>query len=172
MSDTKLTQDDVHEILRLIQSADHVAEFHLRYGDVEIGLSRANGDARGPAPAAAHAAPPPAPTVPQPPAATTPRAPAAPAPGAAARAADVPAGMMAVKSPMVGTFYRSPAPGAPSFVEVGSKVEPQTTVCIIEVMKLMNSISAGMRGTVREVRVSDAEPVEFGQVLIVIEPER
>jgi acetyl-CoA carboxylase biotin carboxyl carrier protein len=80
--------------------------------------------------------------------------------------------MAAIKAPMVGTFYRSPSPGAPPFVEPGARVERDTVVCIIEVMKLMNSIRAGVSGTVREIRVENGEPVEFGQVLLVIEPDR
>ena len=71
---------------------------------------------------------------------------------------------------MVGTFYRAPAPGAPPFVEVGAKVEPDDVVCIIEVMKLMNSIRAGRRGRVVEILAENAELVEYGQPLIVIEP--
>lgn len=167
MSDTKLTPEDVRQILRLIQSAGHVAEFHLKYGDVEIAMSRGDGTApAGPIRSApAEVAQPPAPLP------ASPAIPPAPA-TAAQRTGDVEAGLAVVKSPMVGTFYRSPAPGSPPFVEVGAKVEPRTTVCIIEVMKLMNSISAGVHGTVREIRAADAEPVEFGQVLIVIEPER
>ena len=164
MSDAKLTQDDVQQILRLIHASEHVAEFHLKFGDVEIALSREGGAGLGrfasPVPsAAASAVPTPAP--PPPSSSTTP----APASN------EVPPGATAIKAPMVGTFYRAPAPGAPPFVEVDARVEPDTTVCIIEVMKLMNSIPAGVRGTVREIRVDDAQAVEFGQVLIVIDPE-
>ena len=72
---------------------------------------------------------------------------------------------------MVGTFYLSPEPGAPPFVAPGTRVEADTTVCIIEVMKLMNSIPAGCAGMVRRVLVNDAEPVEYGQPLIAIEPK-
>jgi len=79
--------------------------------------------------------------------------------------------MAAVKAPMVGTFYRSPSPGAKPFVEVGDRVEPDSVVCIIEVMKLMNTIHAGASGVVREIRVENSQPVEFGQVLLVIAPE-
>jgi acetyl-CoA carboxylase biotin carboxyl carrier protein len=75
-----------------------------------------------------------------------------------------------ITSPMVGTFYRSPEPGAPPFVEVGQAVEPDTTVCIIEVMKLMNTLPAGCQGVVTQIRVGDGEAVEYGQLLIVIEP--
>jgi acetyl-CoA carboxylase biotin carboxyl carrier protein len=83
----------------------------------------------------------------------------------------VPEGMTAVKSPMVGTFYRAPSPGAPPFVEVGQKVHGDTVVCIIEVMKLMNSVAAGVNGTVQEIRVADSQAVAFGEVLIVIQPD-
>jgi acetyl-CoA carboxylase biotin carboxyl carrier protein len=79
--------------------------------------------------------------------------------------------MAVVKAPMVGTFYRAPSPGAPPFVEVGDRVQPDSVVCIIEVMKLMNTIHAETAGIVREIRVENSQPVEFGQVLLVIEPE-
>jgi acetyl-CoA carboxylase biotin carboxyl carrier protein len=71
---------------------------------------------------------------------------------------------------MVGTFYRASEPGAGPFVEVGASVAPDTPVCIIEVMKLMNSIVAQCRGTVAEILVGDGEAVEYGQPLIVITP--
>ena len=79
-------------------------------------------------------------------------------------------GGVEVKAPMVGTFYRAPAPGAPPFVEVGGLVTEDDTVCIIEIMKLMNSIRAGCRGRVAEIRVENGAIVEFGQTLMVIEP--
>jgi acetyl-CoA carboxylase biotin carboxyl carrier protein len=88
---------------------------------------------------------------------------AAPAPAAAAE----PTGHV-VKSPMVGTFYRSSAPGAPSFVEVGSTVKEGDTLCIIEAMKLLNEIDADISGTVTKVLVENGQPVEFGQPLFVI----
>jgi acetyl-CoA carboxylase biotin carboxyl carrier protein len=73
-----------------------------------------------------------------------------------------------VDSPMLGTFYRAPAPGAMPFVEVGSVVEPETTVCLVEVMKMMNSIRAGVAGTIAEVLVENAALVEEGQPLFRI----
>jgi len=73
---------------------------------------------------------------------------------------------------MVGTFYRSPQPGAAPFVEIGSRVERGATLCIIEVMKLMNSVEAEVAGTVIDIRVGDAQPVRPGQVLIVLDPAR
>ena len=75
-----------------------------------------------------------------------------------------------IKSPMVGTFYRSPSPEAESFVEVGQTVEIGQVVCIVEAMKLMNEIKSEVRGKVVEVAVQNAEPVEFGQTLFVVEP--
>jgi acetyl-CoA carboxylase biotin carboxyl carrier protein len=70
-----------------------------------------------------------------------------------------------ITAPMVGTFYRGPAPGEPAYVEVGTVVEPETQVCILEVMKLMNGVPAGIRGTIAEVCVTDGAAVEFGDVL-------
>ena len=75
-----------------------------------------------------------------------------------------------VKSPMVGTFYRSPAPDAPSYVERGSRVSPGDTLCIIEAMKLMNEMEAEVGGTIVEICVDNAVPVEWGQVLFRIDP--
>ena len=102
-------------------------------------------------------------------------APAAPAPAAAsaaapAAAASHPANWYCVTSPMVGTFYAAPAPGEPAFVQVGDEVAANQTLCIVEAMKLMNEIGAEEMGTIREVCVEDATPVEFGTPLFYIEP--
>ena len=102
-------------------------------------------------------------------------APAAPAPAAApaaapASAASHPANWYCVTSPMVGTVYAAPAPGEPAFVQVGDEVAANQTLCIVEAMKLMNEIGAEEMGTVREVCVEDATPVEFGTPLFYIEP--
>jgi acetyl-CoA carboxylase biotin carboxyl carrier protein len=94
-------------------------------------------------------------------------APAPAAPPAAAPAAAEPTGHV-VKSPMVGTFYRSSAPGAPAFVEVGATVKEGDTLCIIEAMKLLNEIDADISGTITKVLVENGQPVEFGQPLFVI----
>lgn len=104
-------------------------------------------------------------------AAAAPAAPAAAAPAAApAAAASHPANWYCVTSPMVGTFYAAPAPGEPAFVQVGDEVAANQTLCIVEAMKLMNEIGAEEMGTVREVCVEDATPVEFGTPLFYIEP--
>ena len=79
-------------------------------------------------------------------------------------------GLAEVTSPMVGTFYRAPAPDAPAYVEVGDRVDKGQTLCILEAMKLMNELEAEVSGTIREICVENAEPVEFGQVLYRIEP--
>jgi acetyl-CoA carboxylase biotin carboxyl carrier protein len=75
-----------------------------------------------------------------------------------------------IKAPMVGTFYRSPSPEAPPYVEVGQMVEPGQVICIIEAMKLMNEIKSEIRGKIVEITVDNAEPVEFGQTMLIIEP--
>jgi acetyl-CoA carboxylase biotin carboxyl carrier protein len=75
-----------------------------------------------------------------------------------------------IKSPMVGTFYKSPEPGADPYVKTGTRVSPGQTVCIIEAMKIMNEIEAEIAGVVREILVDDAQPVEFGQVLFRVDP--
>ena len=173
MSHHALTDADVQAILKLLTAADHLSEFRIRYGDIEIAYSR-DGGATTLLPAdatAGTAAPAPTPAVAAPtvaPArspATSPAAAPAPTPPATV------AGGVPVTSPMFGTFYRAPAPGATPFVDVGQRVEPESVVCIIEVMKLMNSITAGVRGTVRQILVSDSQAVQLGQPLVVIEPD-
>jgi len=93
--------------------------------------------------------------------------PAAAAPAAAPAAPAVPEGYI-VKSPMVGTFYRSSAPGAPAFVEVGKEVKEGDTLCIIEAMKLLNEIDADKGGVVKQILVENGQAVEFGQPLFVL----
>ncbi|MGH7513195.1 MAG: acetyl-CoA carboxylase biotin carboxyl carrier protein [Gemmatimonadales bacterium] len=95
------------------------------------------------------------------------------APGGEAEAREAPrasAGLKEIKSPMVGTFYKSPEPGADPYVKAGTRVSPGQTVCIIEAMKIMNEIEAEIAGVVREIMVDDAQPVEFGQVLFRVDP--
>ncbi len=91
-------------------------------------------------------------------------------PGAAAAEA-VPEGLVELTSPIVGTLYHAPSPDAEHFVEEGSRVEPDSTVCIIEAMKVMNEVKAEMTGIVRKVLVENGQPVEFGQPIFLIEPQ-
>ena len=79
-------------------------------------------------------------------------------------------GLIEITSPMVGTFYRAPAPDAPSYVELGAAVSPGDTLCIIEAMKLMNELECEVSGVIREICVESAEPVEYGQVLFRVSP--
>jgi acetyl-CoA carboxylase biotin carboxyl carrier protein len=106
-------------------------------------------------------------------AATTVSVPAVPAIAANGTTA-VPAAVLepeghVVKSPMVGTFYRSPSPGAASFIELGQAVKPGDTLCIIEAMKLLNEVEAEVGGTVKQILVENGQPVEYGQPLFIIE---
>ncbi len=109
-----------------------------------------------------------------PPAAT---APAVPAEAAAVAVAPPPAApavesrYVAIKSPMVGTFYRAPGPDADPYVEVGQVVEVGQTICIVEAMKLMNEIEADARGRLVAIKVDNKQPVEYGQVLFLIDPQ-
>lgn len=165
MSNTAFSYQDLLQIVDLIKTSAQFNEFHLKVGDIELDIRRGEPAAR-PAPAAAPA---PATSIP------TPATPAAPPPPAAVaephRSAVLayPAGSVLVKSPMVGSFYRAPEPGAHPFVEVGARVTAASIVGIVEVMKLMNSIPAGQAGVVTHILVEDGEPVQYGQVLVVIE---
>jgi acetyl-CoA carboxylase biotin carboxyl carrier protein len=155
----ELSYEEVVRIVELVKTT-RFSEFRLKVGEIEVHLRRGNGaappghEAAGPEPAgtAAHGA-----------------AAAQPVPPEKER--QFPPGSVLVRSPMVGTFYRAPAPDAPAFVEVGSHVEPGATVCIIEVMKLMNSIAAEARGIVAEILVANGARVEAGEVLMAIRPD-
>ncbi len=85
-------------------------------------------------------------------------------------APDAKAGWLEIKSPMVGTFYARPEPGADPYVRVGSRISVGQTLCIIEAMKIMNPLDAELSGVIREIAVEDAQPVEFGQVLFRVDP--
>ncbi len=102
--------------------------------------------------------------------AATPATAAAPAPAAAPAAAEPKGNTIEVRSPMIGTFYRSPAPDKPSFVEVGQTIKAGDTVCVIEAMKLFNEIESEVSGTIVKVLVNDSTPVEYDQPLFLVEP--
>jgi acetyl-CoA carboxylase biotin carboxyl carrier protein len=142
-------------LIELVESSG-IAELELTEGEEHVRISRASSVAAAPmqqfyaAPQAAA----PAPAA----AAAAPAAPAAPA---------VPEGHV-VKSPMVGSFYRSPSPGAKSFVDVGQNVNAGDTLCIIEAMKLLNEIEADKAGVIKAILVENGQPVEFGQPLFII----
>ena len=151
----------VKELLALLDGSS-ATTIEIRRGFTTYRVSREVGPVTHAAMPAAHA---PAHL----PAAAVPVAAAAHAVPAAA-AEPAPSRLIEVKSPMVGTFYRAPEPGAEPYVKVGSRVGLGQTLCIIEAMKIMNELEAEVTGTVREVLVEDAQPVEFGQVLFRVEP--
>jgi acetyl-CoA carboxylase biotin carboxyl carrier protein len=153
MRKDNLTYVDVLRIVELVKTT-RFSEFRLKVGEIEVHLKRKNGAGGDPVLQAPPGSPGDA---------------VAPARPAADRS--FPAGAVLVRSPMVGTFYRAPAPGADPFVEVGNHVDADSTVCIIEVMKLMNSIPAEARGVVTEILVANGARVEPGDVLVVIEPD-
>lgn len=150
----------IKKLIELLEDSD-VAEIEIVEGEESVRI------ARGAAVATVAAAPAMAPA-PVPVAAAAPAA-AAAAPAASADDDDLlPPGTI-VESPMVGTFYRSPSPGAKPFVEVGQTVSKGDTLCIIEAMKIMNQIVAETSGTVRVIVVEEGQPVEYGEPLIVID---
>ena len=153
MAERELTYEDLVRIVELIRSTSHFSEFRLKVGDIEVSLRRMNGAAPRMQPVAEPET-----------------APAGEQDRPKQIRTEFAPGTHVLRAPMVGTFYRRPEPTKPPFVEPGQKVEPQTVVCIIEVMKLMNSIEAGVKGVVREVLVDNAAAVDHGQPLMVIEP--
>ena len=147
---------DIRKVKKLIEllEASDVAEIEIKEGEEAVRISRASTQPVQMAPVQA-AAPAPAPA-------------AAPAAEPAREASAEAVNADAVKSPMVGTFYRSPSPNASAFVEVGQQIKAGDVICIIEAMKMMNQIEADKSGTVEAILVEDGEPVEFDQPLIVI----
>ena len=150
---------DIRKIKKLIELLDEsgVAEIEIKEGEESVRISRQQ-NVVAQAPAQMYAAP---------------AAPVAAAPAAAPEAAvpaesSVPSGHK-VESPMVGTFYRSSAPGSAVFTDVGQTVNVGDTLCIIEAMKILNPIEADKAGTVKAIMVENGKPVEFGEVLFVIE---
>ena len=153
---------DIRKVKKLIELLEEsgVAEIEIHEGEESVRISRQS--------AAPVAAPMPYPMMAPAPAAAPVAATApAPVPEAPAEAA-IPEGHT-VNSPMVGTFYRAPSPGASAFVEVGSRVNVGDTLCIIEAMKMLNQIEADKAGVVKAILVENAEPVEYGQALFVID---
>ena len=149
---------DIRKVKKLIELLEEsgVAEIEIHEGEESVRISRHMPGAQvAAAPVMMHAAAPAA-------------APAATPAAAPPAEPEIPAGHT-VDSPMVGTFYRASSPGASAFVEVGSKVNVGDTLCIIEAMKMLNQIEADQAGTVSAILVENAEPVEYGQPLVVIE---
>jgi acetyl-CoA carboxylase biotin carboxyl carrier protein len=156
---------DLKRILEALVDAD-VNDFNLETADYKLHVKRGADVIHMAAPASVAA---PSAVVAAPPVASHPVTSAVVAPVATEAAAPSAPSGHAVKAPIVGTFYRSSSPDAPMFVEVGSRVEAGQVLCIIEAMKLMNEIESDMGGVVKQILVQNAQPVEYGQPLFIIE---
>ncbi|MCF7817004.1 MAG: acetyl-CoA carboxylase biotin carboxyl carrier protein [Kiritimatiellales bacterium] len=146
---------EIKEIKRIVElmKDNDLTEFSIKDDNFELAMKRGSGE-----PQVVYAT-----------------APAAPVAGAAPVAAAIPVdeddGLVEIPSPIVGTFYRKPAPDADAFAQVGTEVTEDSVVCIIEAMKVMNEIKAEVRGVIRKVLVDDATPVQYGQPLFLVEPK-
>src|SRR5271166_538302 len=158
---------ELKELIEFLIEKD-IAEFELERGDIKMRIKRAgeqtvvhtHGDPRF---FAVPAAPAPAPELGAAPAVPAPAAPPEPKPEE---------GLQAVKSPIVGTFYEAPSPGAPPFVKVGDSVEIGQVLCIVEAMKLLNEIESDVAGEIVKKLATNGQPIEYGQELFVIRPKK
>ncbi len=161
-----MNQKELKELIEFLIEKD-IAEFELERGDVKVRIKRGADSS-----VAAHdtrffavpSAAPPQPVV------ATPAVPAAAPPGAPAQEPAAEAGLHEVRSPIVGTFYESPSPGAPPFIKLGDVVQVGQVLCIIEAMKLMNEIEADASGEIVKKLASNGQPIEYGQPLFLIRP--
>jgi acetyl-CoA carboxylase biotin carboxyl carrier protein len=158
----ELTFSELRELVATLNQTD-ISELTLKSADFELTLRKPGAlpMAAAPLPTAPVAAPP----------AAAPSQPA-PEPAAAPPPLAVDSSLVEITSPMVGTFYRAPAPDEPAFVDVGDRIQTGQTVCIIEAMKLMNELEAEVSGEVVEILVDNAQPVEFGQTLMRLRPSK
>ena len=162
-----MNQKELKELIEFLIEKD-IAEFELERGDVKVKIKRAgehtvvhaHGDPRY---YAVPPAPGPAPELGAVPAVAAPAPPAAPA---------VEEGLHMVKSPIVGTFYEAPSPGAPPFVKAGDSVELGQVLCIVEAMKLLNEIESDIAGEIVKKLAVNGQPIEYGQDLFVIRPKK
>jgi|tagenome__1003787_1003787.scaffolds.fasta_scaffold20846197_2 acetyl-CoA carboxylase biotin carboxyl carrier protein len=155
----ELTHDDVKKILEIIDRAEHLDEVELVFGGFRLHVRRGKASVESSG-APAVRAPSPRPLETTKPSILQ---------GEAAEPA-LHKGEIAIRAPMLGTFYRAPAPGQPPFVETGQHVKADDTLCLVEVMKLFNSIRAGVDGTVRSILAENGSLVEYNQILFVIAP--
>ena len=165
-----MNQKELKELIEFLIEKD-IAEFELERGDVKVKIKRAGEHTivHSHAEPRFYAVPP---VTPSPVHEMVAAQPAAP-PAAAAPAAPAPEeGLHAVKSPIVGTFYEAPSPGAPPFVKVGDTVEVGQVLCIVEAMKLLNEIESDVAGEIVEKLASNGQPIEYGQELFSIRPKR
>jgi acetyl-CoA carboxylase biotin carboxyl carrier protein len=158
--DDSMNVDAIKQILDLVREHE-LTEFELEQGGVKLRVRKQGAAPPAPAPAAPQMAPLPVPAL------APVAVPAAVAPAAAAPVEE-PLELSVVTSPIVGTFYRSPDPSSPSFVEVGHRVKKGQTLCIIEAMKLMNEIESEYEGEIVKVYVENGQPVQYGERLFAV----
>ena len=151
---------DIRKVKKLIELLDEsgIAEIEITEGEESVRISRYAPNVAASQPGAPL------------PMAVAPAAPATPVAAAtAAPLAEPEDDGFGVTAPMVGTFYSQPSPGSPAFVQVGDRVNEGDTLCIVEAMKMMNQIDADVAGTIKSIRVQNGDPVEYGQILFVID---
>ncbi len=150
---------DIRKVKKLIELLEEsgIAEIEISEGEDSVKISRYGSNFAAPVPLAMPAV------------AAAPAAAAAAAPASALAMAEAEEDGHVVPAPMVGTFYNAPSPGSAPFVQVGDRVSIGDALCIIEAMKMMNQIEAEVAGTIKSIRVQNGDPVEYGQVLFVID---
>lgn len=158
------SHDDVQRIIQLL-NASHFDELHLEADGIKLDLRRNGAAAMSQTPVNQ-----PVDLQAKPQTVSTAAVPASATPAAASVASKATDAACDIRAPMLGTFYSAPKPGAAPFVTVGSRVEPNSVIGIIEVMKLMNSVSAGVSGEVVELTCGDGDLVEYDQVLVRVRP--
>jgi acetyl-CoA carboxylase biotin carboxyl carrier protein len=166
-----MNQKELKELIEFLIEKD-IAEFELERGDVKVRIKRgaeaASAAAHDARYFAVHSAPPLPAIVDSAPAAAAPPRTTTPAPAAPESAED----LHMVRSPIVGTFYEAPSPGAPPFVKAGDMIEVGQVLCIVEAMKLMNEIESDVAGEVVKKLVANGQPIEYGQELFAIRPRQ
>ena len=150
---------DIRKVKKLIELLEEsgIAEIEISEGEDSVKISRYGSNIAAPVPLAI------------PPVGAAPAAAAAAAPPSALAIAEAEEDGHVVPAPMVGTFYNAPSPGSAPFVQVGDRVSIGDALCIIEAMKMMNQIEAEVAGTIKSIRVQNGDPVEYGQILFVID---
>ncbi len=150
---------DIRKVKKLIELLEEsgIAEIEISEGEDSVRISRFGSNVAAPV------------AVAMPPAAPAATAPPAPAPASPVAMAEAEEDGHVVTAPMVGTFYNATSPGSPPFVQVGDRVNVGDTLCIVEAMKMMNPIEAEVSGAIKSIRVQNGEPVEYGQILFVID---
>jgi len=166
-----LKEEDIQRLVRLIETLDASTfdYLQLQVGDVQVTIGKGAVPMSTPAIAAPEA--PASPATPQRPVAiSAASAPIQTKPSGQRAAAAAPAGTIEIKSQIMGMYYSQPEPGSPPFVSIGTEVKEDTTVCLIEVMKTFNAMTAGVKGVITEICAENAQLVEYGQVLFRVRP--